>query len=714
MNTPNNTTGATYCMDVVGSNVVVAGIRGYIYKSTNTGNNWDVLTDRETDGSSYRSIYVENTSGKIIVAGRWADVPGTIIISDDGGNNWYSSPQTIPFDNRLLKMQMLNNNVGYFGGEMGYLAKTTDGALSLTPITFSTLGQNFVYNMDFLNESTGWIVGGIPNGGAIVAKTTDGGLTWTNQTPTPNPGSPIVQVDFVDANTGYMAGALLYKTTNGGTNWNTVSVPGLSGSFVSIKAFDVNNIYISTSDAEFYKTTNGGVNWQSVTVPWGTNLGFGQAWYDMNNGIQFGTMGAIAKTTDAGLTWETMNTGGWTVAGGNMFHPDTFYVGSSNYGQIFRYAKPSTQTTFQLSVVVSNGWNMVSVPGTNPDGMGVANWWPGRVGDVYKYAFGYQTITAAIPGVGYWMKNNGAQTYNTGDEWPAGGLQIVAHDPLTGAIGWNMIGGYELSATAANVTTVPANQQSGPIYKYANGYQVATTIEPGYGYWIKLLSNAQIIIPETMAKGEKPVEYFPENWGRIVITDAAGVSYTLYAVNGEVDLNQYELPPAPMAGMFDIRFQSGRIAEDLTKNQYIEMQGLQYPVSIIVENMNITLQDESAKEVNSLLKPGERITIGNSSINKLIVMSGEIIQPIEYSLEQNYPNPFNPSTTIKFSLPEATDVSLTIYNSLGQKVTELVNGKLEAGKYSYQWNAQNVATGMYIYELRSDNFVSIKKMILLK
>ena len=86
----------------------------------------------------------------------------------------------------------------------------------------------------------------------------------------------------------------------------------------------------------------------------------------------------------------------------------------------------------------------------------------------------------------------------------------------------------------------------------------------------------------------------------------------------------------------------------------------------------------------------------------------------EFALDQNYPNPFNPSTTIKFSLPEASDVTLTIYNTLGQKVTELVSAKLEAGRYSYEWNAQNVVTGMYIYELRTNNFVSVKKMVLLK
>ena len=89
--------------------------------------------------------------------------------------------------------------------------------------------------------------------------------------------------------------------------------------------------------------------------------------------------------------------------------------------------------------------------------------------------------------------------------------------------------------------------------------------------------------------------------------------------------------------------------------------------------------------------------------------------PAYYNLSQNYPNPFNPSTTIEFSLPEDVgNVSLSIYNVLGQKVAELVNTALQAGNYSYQWNAGNFASGMYICELRTDKYVSVKKMLLLK
>jgi hypothetical protein len=89
--------------------------------------------------------------------------------------------------------------------------------------------------------------------------------------------------------------------------------------------------------------------------------------------------------------------------------------------------------------------------------------------------------------------------------------------------------------------------------------------------------------------------------------------------------------------------------------------------------------------------------------------------PELFDLEQNFPNPFNPSTVIEFSLQEdVSNVKLTVYNTLGEKVEEVVNSSLSAGKYSYQWNAKNVAAGMYVYELRTDKFVSMKKMVFLK
>jgi hypothetical protein len=371
--------------------------------------------------------------------------------------------------------------------------------------------------------------------------------------------------------------------------------------------------------------------------------------------------------------------------------------------------------TFQLSVNVSNGWNMVSVPGLHPTNQNVNTWWAFRDmgANVFKYAGGYLSVATATPGIGYWMKHSGVRTYNTGDEWPAGGIQIVAHDPITAASGWNLIGGYELSVQTTNITTVPAGLQSGPVYKYSGGYQVATTLDPGYGYWIKLTAAGQIIIPETLTKGTEPVEYFPDDWGRIILTDAAGINYTLFAVKEKTDLSKYELPPAPPTGMFDIRFSSGRIAEEMNHAvQTIEMSGITYPLRVRVKGMDIRLMDETGKNVNLNLKAGEDIVINDGTIQKLIV-SNQLI-PEQYALEQNYPNPFNPSTTIRYSIPTSEFATLKVYDVLGNEVATLVKEEKQAGSYELKFDAAGLSSGIYFYKLQTNSFVETKKMLLMK
>ncbi len=96
------------------------------------------------------------------------------------------------------------------------------------------------------------------------------------------------------------------------------------------------------------------------------------------------------------------------------------------------------------------------------------------------------------------------------------------------------------------------------------------------------------------------------------------------------------------------------------------------------------------------------------------------ILPTEYQLFQNYPNPFNPSTTIKYALPFESKVRLIIYNSLGEIIAELVNELQSAGNKEVMWNANNVASGVYIYKIKAvptdgtKAFTAIKKMILLR
>ena len=107
-----------------------------------------------------------------------------------------------------------------------------------------------------------------------------------------------------------------------------------------------------------------------------------------------------------------------------------------------------------------------------------------------------------------------------------------------------------------------------------------------------------------------------------------------------------------------------------------------------------------------------------SSISKLDGTTGiEMINnsiPQDYVLSQNYPNPFNPSTRIKFSIPEETNVKLLVYDILGREVSQLVNQVMKAGTYTFNWDASGNSSGIYFYKLQTDNFVKVNKMILMK
>ena len=93
--------------------------------------------------------------------------------------------------------------------------------------------------------------------------------------------------------------------------------------------------------------------------------------------------------------------------------------------------------------------------------------------------------------------------------------------------------------------------------------------------------------------------------------------------------------------------------------------------------------------------------------------------PDSYQLEQNYPNPFNPSTTITFGVPEASEVTLAIYNMRGQLIQTLHSGPIAAGQHNVVWNGNDsrgvkVASGVYVYRLESKGFVLSKKLAFMK
>jgi hypothetical protein len=92
----------------------------------------------------------------------------------------------------------------------------------------------------------------------------------------------------------------------------------------------------------------------------------------------------------------------------------------------------------------------------------------------------------------------------------------------------------------------------------------------------------------------------------------------------------------------------------------------------------------------------------------------DALVPAEFALLQNYPNPFNPSTTINYELPEQAMVEISIFNALGERVVSLVNEMKDAGRHSVAFNAAGYSSGIYFYQIKANDYVSVKKMILMK
>lgn len=696
----------------------IAGAKGYIYKTTDGGDNWSEQVSGISDNIQ-RLFFTDENKG-------WAGVlNGAVLKTTDGGNNWikYSFTNVAPnvafslFD----VLYFTDENTGYaVAGKLKaiYLLRTTDGGVSWTiKDSMVTTSNMRWYDLDF-REGKGSMAGDQKN---RFRYSTDNGINWGAATPIVDGffgaiksikwlnGSDVIAIG--EGNEFNGVPVPIYKSTNGGIDWVK-------------KNQSVSTVYDRVKDAYFkngtegigvgsngfskifiIKTSDGGENWSTSTVGYSFGL---QALSGIGDKLfALGSSTHIIKSSDFGNTWENIKKKapasiyGMQFIGGKGYaatRNGDFYICNDGTGNEWEYLSSTGsddlkdilfldgQTGFavkenrHISKTTDGGvtWRSTLTPTpantrSKVGGISFADWNNGyawmslnQYGEYYAWKTTDNgeswTQTGAFAGPGY--VSGGIVTFDANTS------------VLLGPDNWTM------RTTDGGVSWNPASLNSFPQNFNSKDFEGVTRIN----------SNKAVAIGE----------------GFIAITTDMGANweYINHGLNG-IDSSFYTITSSGDTLMFIGCYNGAYLKSTDGGNTWM---------------IDTTLQGQYYWFTSALTETG-KLFFGTS--NGYIV-GEKTISGIKddaniaetFRLEQNYPNPFNPSTTIEFYLKNGGNVKLSLHDIIGNEVRILVSDYMRSGKHKYELDMRNavrsIASGIYFVRLEAENQTAIRKIVYLK
>ena len=255
----------------------------------------------------------------------------------------------------------------------------------------------------------------------------------------------------------------------------------------------------------------------------------------------------------------------------------------------------------------------------------------------------------------------------------------------------------------------------GSLYDFNGTYADAGYIAPGSGYWVRAYETGDVTFTKaaTAAKTREFQRFTDVN--TLKVTNGNGLKTTpLYfglTIADENERLSYSMPPAPPEGAFDVRFANAW--------RYIENSG---SLAIQDDSKELTIAYEIVDgsqwiisgDTQYLLEGSGEITITGNVSDLNLSKAGYEPLPDVFSLNQNFPNPFNPTTNITVELPEDQHATISVWTLAGQKVATLYQGDLNSGTHTFTFNGENLASGMYFYQIDAGLYQATKKMLLMK
>jgi hypothetical protein len=422
---------------------------------------------------------------------------------------------------------------------------------------------------------------------------------------------------------------------------------------------------------------------------------------------------------------------GWTATG--SFDPlDEGYAGPFALGFPFKfYGEEKTEIyissngllTFQAPT--SNNFTNSSLPNSNPPNELICPFWDDLDGRSQGSVHYLQDGNKFIVQFTNWQKYSGTGSLTFQIVLYSSGRILFYYNNMNATLTSSTVGienangsdglqiaynaSYIANGLAVKIQAEPdwlaSGQTAGTLYN-GNTLPVELTFNSedfplgDYSIDAKITSNdpvsPEITIPITMKIEAVPVELL--NFEAVILT------------------NEIQLKWSTATETNNMGFEIER-----KENLHWQKVGFVAGQGTTTETVNYTFKDNNfTNSTGNILYRLKQIDFdGSYNFSSAIEVELEL-QPKEFDLSQNYPNPFNPATTIKYAVPMQSSIKLIVYNMLGQTVDVLVNAVQETGFYNVQFNATNLASGVYIFKLEANavdgsiNFQSSKKMILTK
>ena len=454
---------------------------------------------------------------------------------------------------------------------------------------------------------------------------------------------------------------------------------------------DTQSGWICGNAGTLLKTTNGGQNWSQVAVT--ANDINSITFKNINTGIAVGDNGTIIRTTDGGANWNSVTSG----------TADQFRKVSSGAGSVFFAAGDNGLT----AVSTDNG----------------ATW--------------------ALKNSGTTLRLSGAFVYDANKLWAAGenGLILYSSD---GGNNW----GTQVSGIAtAEIHDIQFVNESVGFAGGSNSNFIFTT--NGGQTWAPRNSglfsdvNGIYFQDANIGWGVSIVGtiYFTTDGGSSWTSQPCGSAFTLreayflnqgkgWTVGDNGTIAMYTNSALPV----ELNSFTSSVTDNIvslawstateTNNRGFEIERRTDKSAFqsigFLEGKGTTTNATNYSFIDRGLDPGvysyriKQIDFDGSFEYYGLSSDVTIESPRNFSLNQNYPNPFNPSTLIKFSIPNKGNVTLKVYDIIGNEVAALVNENKDAGVFEVNFNGDGLSSGIYLYQLRAANFVETKKMTLIK